>query len=336
MSTMGESSETAPTTGKVDFHQVASFIEKNFGSAGADKKFSVEHVGQYFASKPLSQLQAHSQRAWLFQLKEMLIDAPDGGVYGEVFCIIEEATYDGSTLLQEDLEVTFANRADGMGQLEEALAWLVANKLVKDEGGPMGSAFCLATSDVTAASAHSLLYPDRVGDSLVQIFEDLRGRIETLFTAPGQSSVAKGRYCTLDASIGPLTLISQPMRSSVLAIGSVCSESFECVNRVVIVDSSRQVSDENFFIQRWSDGNSEAAKAANIYDTAVVVGSRQNDAAALHFIKFGFDAASSSVRTTVGGIDLGSSTIQRVQSFSGDSIVVLVKDENGTLVMFCR
>ena len=116
----------------------------------------------------------------------------------------------------------------------------------------------------------------------------------------------------------------------------MCSESFECVNRVVIVDSSRQVSDENFVIQRWSDGDSEEGEAGNIYDTAVVVGSRQNDAAALHFIKFGFDTVSSSVRTTVGGIDLGSSTIQRVQSFSSDSIVVLVKDENGTLVVFYR
>lgn len=195
MSTMGESSESTPVTGKVevDFHQVASFIEENFGSAGADKKFSVEHVGQYFATKPLSKLQAHSQRAWLFQLKEMLIDAPDGGVHGEVFCIIEEATYNGGTLLKEDLQVPFANRAGGMGKLKEALAWLLVKELVKDEGGPMGSSFCLASSDVTAASAHSLLYPDRVGDSLAQIFESLRGCIETLFTAPGPSSLLKMR-----------------------------------------------------------------------------------------------------------------------------------------------
>ena len=88
-------------------------------------------------------------------------------------------------------------------------------------------------------------------------------------------------------------------------LGSVCSESFECVNHVVIVDGSRQVSDENFVVQRWSDEAGEADGAANSYDTAVVVGSQQNDAAALHFIKFRFVAASNSVRTAVGGIDLG-------------------------------
>lgn len=113
----------------------------------------------------------------------------------------------------------------------------------------------------------------------------------------------------------------------------MCSQSFECVNHVVIVDGSRQVSDENFVVQRWSDEAGEADGAANSYDTAVVVGSQQNDAAALHFIKFRFVAASNSVRTAVGGIDLGNSTIQRVQSFSGDSIVVLVKEENGTLLL---
>jgi hypothetical protein len=160
----GKSASETSSAGPIDFEQVSTFIQQNFGTAGDGEKVSVEHVGQYFEATGLRTVQEHAQPAWRTLLKRLTLDLPTGGAHAEVLTAIEGLQGGGDgTPVSESALADVLQRPIGKTELD--LTWLEARGLVRKHM----SGFYTVPCDAVARSAHPLLFPDRPRESLTQV-----------------------------------------------------------------------------------------------------------------------------------------------------------------------